>query len=782
MVAKKRGPGRPPKSKNKKPAATATHTVPKHFWSQIGAILLAVVTAILIAGLFGMGGELPVQFANAVRWLVGWTAFIIPVIFAVQIVQVFKQPEDRIPAVIWVSTIIFLALFAGTFQLALPDPTSLTMAQSGNGGGTIGWAVADMALGFVNVPIAALIFVTLMLVLLMFIFSISPGTVVDAIRDFIGREAAEESGDNKVMATNATGAQVKFDNLEEMVDEPKAKSRGKTKSKKSGDDSKLFKRHKKDDSVDESATDNPDDSKSAKPVLADLKVHKGDQAAVVEAEVVEPSEPAHGPNWPNWKFPSLNCLGNTSTKGNPGNVNKRAFQIASTLKEFGLDGQVKGANLGPRVTQYLVAAGRGVQLSKIAGLKKEFEASLAAPDIRIETPVPGTSFVGIEVPNVTPATVGLRSLVQSPEWKKLKNKRKDGLVFAVGLDVTGDAVVMDLTELPHLLIAGTTNSGKSVMMNVIISSLLLHKSPDDLRFVLIDPKGNELAQYEDMPHLLAPVIPVNSAENVSKVVKTLTWVLGEMERRYDVMGKAGGIKKISVYNRTFPDKKLPYIVVIIDEYTDLLDKSKQTDREAIMTCTQRIAQAGRAAGIHEVILMQTPRVKYLPGILKSNIPARFAFAVVEKKESIQIINQAGAERLLGHGDMLYMTQVQKQPTRVQAAYMEDDEVDRIVTELKLQGGPHYDDNLLASLSDETPVGNGVAIGGSKKADPMYQRAVELVISTGRASTSFLQTNLGIGYGRAARIMNEMEKNGVVGPQNGAKPREILVSSLDELND
>ena len=197
MSTKKRGPGRPPKSKNKKkPVASAparnTHTVPSHFWSQVGAIILAVVTAMLVAGLFGMGGELPVGFANAVRWLVGWTAFVIPVVLAVQIIQVFKQPEDRIPAVIWVTTVIFLALFAGTFQLALPDPTSLELAQAGNGGGTVGWAVADVALGFVNVPIAALIFVTLMLILLMFIFSISPGAVVQAIHDFIGHEAAED--------------------------------------------------------------------------------------------------------------------------------------------------------------------------------------------------------------------------------------------------------------------------------------------------------------------------------------------------------------------------------------------------------------------------------------------------------------------------------------------------------------------------------------------------------------------------------------------------------------
>lgn len=775
MSAKKRGPGRPPKSKNKKkPAASSAparnvHTVPSHFWSQVGAIILAVVTAMLVAGLFGMGGELPVGFANAVRWLVGWTAFVIPIVFAVQIIQVFKQPDDRIPAVIWVSTVIFLALFSGTFQLALPEPTSLELAQTGNGGGTIGWAVADVALGFVNVPIAALIFVTLMLILLMFIFSISPGAVVQAIRDFIGHEAAEDEQNAQVAAAlaNNDDGKIKVGGLgkgEIEKDKPVSETADDDDGKKKR--RRLLGRHK-DDEEEEPGVEDRKAKKGLKSMTHDLEVNSVNK--------IEKVEPAIIINNSNWKLPEVKELSEVGRKADPGNIKLRAQQIESTLAEFGIGGNVRKVNVGPRVTQYCLEPQRGIPLSRITSLQDKFALNMQVESLRIEAPIPGQPYVGIEIPNKRSASVNLRTILESPEWAK----QQSPLAFAVGLNITGDPIVLDLASLPHLLVAGTTGSGKSVMMNVMVMSMLFRNTPDDLKFILVDPKGNEMSSYADMPHLAAPVISGTSAEELHKLTKTLLWVTEEMDRRYQVFRDKGGIKKLSDFHKKFPDEKMPYLVVIIDEYTDIIDSLKSTERETVTTAVQRIAQKGRAAGIHEVIMMQAPRAKYIQGPLKANIPAGFAFMVRSKLESQQIINQSGAETLMGQGDMLMLTAKLKNPRRVQSAFVDDGEVEQIVTELKMQSGPQYDETLLARLSDDTSVGGGVTVSGAG-GDAMYNRAVQLVVESGRCSTSYLQRRLGIGFSRASRIVDEMEENGVVGPANGSKPREVLVSSLDEM--
>lgn len=459
----------------------------------------------------------------------------------------------------------------------------------------------------------------------------------------------------------------------------------------------------------------------------------------------------------------------------------RAQQIESTLAEFGIVGNVRKVNIGPRVTQYCLELQKGVMPSRIANMQDKFAYNLQAESLRIEAPIPGQSYIGIEIPNKVSASVNLRSILESKEWARKDNP----LTFAVGLNITGEPIVMDLGELPHLLIAGTTGSGKSVMMNVMVMSMLFRNTPDDLKFVLVDPKGNEMSAYVDMPHLAAPVISGTSADELHKLTKTLLWVTEEMDRRYQIFSERGGIKKLADFRKKFPDEKMPNLVVIIDEYTDIIDSLKSTEREAVTTAVQRIAQKGRAAGIHEVVMMQAPRAKYIQGPLKANIPAGFAFMVRSKLESQQIINQSGAETLMGQGDMLMITARLKKPRRVQSAFVDDEEVEQIVTELKMQSPPQYDETLLARLNEETPATGGMAVGGvggSSDNDPMYQRAVQVVVETGRASTSYLQTRLGIGFSRASRIIAVMEDNGIIGPPNGSKSREVLVHSLDELDD
>lgn len=761
MSAKKRGPGRPPKNKSKakvrKPAPTAVHTVPSHFWGQVGAILLALVTVMLTLGLFGIGGTLPLELATAVRWLLGWTAFVIPIVFAIQIIQVFKQPEDRIPVVIWVATILFLSIFAGLFQLFIVDPKSLILAQEGNGGGTVGWAVADFTLSFVNVPLAAVIFVALLMVLVMFIFSISPKALVDGVSGFFKTE--EASVDD---SESSQGSKIKLGGLRKgEIDSPSPDAVD-DKEKKPGRLARLAARHK----------DNNDDSTDDEPKIDDkpMEVKKPDSNKPVAGELVDAPVEINNSNW---KLPSIKLLSSRQKQADPGDVKLRAQQVESTLEQFNISGKVRRVNVGPRVTQYCLELQRGVLPSRVANLADKFSLDLAVENVRIEAPIPGQPYVGVEIPNKSPASVSLLSILKTKEW--INNRSP--LAFAVGLNITGEPIVLDLAELPHLLIAGTTGSGKSVMENIMILSLLFRNTPDDMKFVMVDPKGNEMAQYADLPHLAAPIISGTLPDEMNKLVKTLLWLTQEMDRRYDVFRERGGIKNLADFKKKFPDEKMPRIVLIIDEYTDLIDSLK-SEREVAQTAIQRIAQKGRAAGIHEVIAMQAPRAKYIQGPLRANIPAGFAFMVTQKMESQQIIRQSGAEKLMGKGDMLMITAKLKKPRRVQSAFVDDSEVQRVVTELKLQSGPQYDETLMAQLSDNTPVNGGTAIGNGGNS-PDYMRAVQAVINEGKASTSLLQRRLGIGYGKAARIMDEMQENGVIGPQNGSKPREVLISSIDE---
>ncbi len=746
MSAKKRGPGRPPKNKNKNKSKPTPHTVPKGFWRQVGAIFVLVIATILFLGLFGIGGVLPVEFAKLARFVFGWVAFIIPLIFFFQTIQVFRKAES-IPGVIWAATILFVAFFAGLFQLMILDPRSIELAKSGIGGGVVGWVVANNTLNFVNLPVAALIFVVMLLVLVMFVFSISPKALVDAISKFFNNEE-ETFSNNKALA----------DRIDSMEKEP-------SKLKISG-----LKSKKKD-------LEKEDTEKAPKRGFGRLM--KSVDSSGEDLEIKKPtkiaSEPVATPaiNNSDWKLPDIKLLSNKRSDPDAGNEKMNAQIIEDTLHQFNISGTVEQVNVGPRVAQYCLKPQRGIKLSRITELENSFKLNLAVESIRIEAPVPGQPYVGIEIPNRKPAFVNLRSILETSVW----NKSKAPLSFGVGLNVTGEPIVLNLAELPHLLIAGTTGSGKSVMMNALIMSLLFRNSPDDLKLVLVDPKGNEMVQYSDMPHLAAPIIAGTANEELHKLTKTLLWLTDEMEKRYDLFKERGGVKKIADFKKRYPDEKLPNIVLILDEYTDLVDSLRSTERETVTTLIQRIAQKGRAAGIHEVIMMQAPRAKYIQGPLKANIPAGFAFAVRSKMESQQIINSSGADQLMGKGDMLMITAKIKKPRRVQAANVSDEEVDRVVTDLKMQSPPQYDENLLARLNEK---GASAGLPGSESRDSEYGQAVEVVINEGKASTTLLQRRLRIGYSKAARIMEEMEDNGIIGPADGSRPREVLVSSVEDI--
>ncbi len=470
---------------------------------------------------------------------------------------------------------------------------------------------------------------------------------------------------------------------------------------------------------------------------------------------------------PDWKFPGLELLDQKQDKADAGDVEGNAKAIKETFANFNIDVEMEGANVGPRVTQYTMKPPTGVKLTKITALENNLALDLAAHSIRMEAPIPGKKAVGIEVPNVKSATVRLASIFQASEWADIKGP----LGFAIGKDIAGKAVAADLDRMPHLLVAGQTGSGKSVMINTILTSLLYRNSPSDLKLILVDPKQVELKPYDDIPHLLSPVIT-----EPEKCISALKWSVAEMERRYKALADAGK-RNIAEYNSVKQGEGMPYIVIVIDELADLMMMAAR-DVEALVV---RIAQKARAVGIHLVLATQRPSVDVITGLIKANVPARIAFTTASQVDSRTIIDQMGAEKLLGQGDMLLLTADMPKPKRVQGAYISEQETSKITDFIRMQRPPQYDDEIISQPVQLNGKGGVVAdMGGSDMNDDMFQDAVRCVIEGRKASTSLLQRRLRIGYGRAARLIETMEEQGIVGPADGARPREVLVSSLDEV--
>ena len=483
---------------------------------------------------------------------------------------------------------------------------------------------------------------------------------------------------------------------------------------------------------------------------------------------------------PDWKMPPVDLLEKKQSPADAGNIQQNAYIIKSTLAEFGIEVEMEGANVGPRVTQYTMRPPAGVNLSKILARDKELALNLAVDKIRIEAPIPGTRSVGVEIPNARSADVRMRGVIESDEWKK----STDPLTFAVGKDISGRAVVANLAKMPHLLIAGTTGSGKSVMTNTLISSLLYRNAPSDMKLIIVDPKQVEMAQYQDIPHLLTPIIT-----QTDKALSAMKWAVGEMERRYTLMAEEK-VKNISDYNAKVakeqnPEKggKMPYIVIIIDEMADLMMMAGK-DLEMLIV---RIAQKGRAAGIHLVLATQRPEVKVITGLIKANIPGRIAFAVGSRIDSQIMLDQGGAEKLLGKGDMLLLTtEMMGKPRRIQGAWASDDDINKVTDFLRAQRPPEYNDEVVAQPVAIKGMGGDTGdMGGLGRRfdpnDPIVRKAVEISLSKGKFSTAMLQTYLGKGHGFVSGLAIWFEEIGVIGPQNGNKPRDLLISSMEEFD-
>ncbi len=481
-----------------------------------------------------------------------------------------------------------------------------------------------------------------------------------------------------------------------------------------------------------------------------------------------------------WTFPSMDLLEDQQSElqVNDAELKAQAKLIEEKLNEFGIEVTVRDARPGPTVTQFTLQPAEGVRLNSIANLKDDLSLALAAQSLRIEAPIPGKSLVGIEMPNSVRTIVHLREILESPQF----HENTSSLTLPLGRDVSGEAVVASLDEMPHLLIAGATGSGKSVCMNVILTALLYQNAPHELKFILIDPKRVELMPYNGIPHLLTPVITESD-----KALQALRWAVAEMGRRLHRFSEQGA-RNIAEYNEKQTDEAnlLPRIVIVIDELADLMMRQFRKDTETMIV---RIAQLARAVGMHLIIATQRPSVDVITGLIKANVPTRLAFRVVSSVDSRTILDGIGAEDLLGKGDMLYMTASIAKPLRIQGIYVATNEVERVINAVKIAGGGRITEQIGLAEDDENTERDETDINGMPPShhidleaddnggDDLFFEGVRIVQQMGKASASLLQRHLKVGYARAARLLDIMEEKGIVGPADGAKPRKVYIEQM-----
>ncbi|MFC1509557.1 DNA translocase FtsK 4TM domain-containing protein, partial [Candidatus Omnitrophota bacterium] len=460
-----------------------------------------------------------------------------------------------------------------------------------------------------------------------------------------------------------------------------------------------------------------------------------------------------------YKLPSLDLLNPPQLESQRlfgEDLESSARILEDTLHDFNIEAKVVNVIKGPVITMYELQPAPGVKVNKITVLSDDIALTMKAPTVRIVAPIPGKSAVGIEVPNSTTSLVCLRELLESSEYQKQAGSSK--LTIALGKDISGKSVVADLGDMPHLLIAGTTGSGKTVCVNSLIMSMIYNATPDELKFIMVDPKMVELAIYNDLPHLLCPVVT-----DSKKAAGVLEWVVNEMEERYKMLAKLSA-RNIDAFNKK-SEEKLPYIVVIIDELADLMIVAQENVENTIT----RLAQLSRAVGIHIILATQRPSVDVVTGVIKANFPARISFKVASKVDSRTVLDMNGADKLIGKGDMLFLEPGKAKPIRAQCTLLTDAEIEKVVSMVKNQREPVYDDEILEHQK------KSVSSKGGFDKDEFFDEAVKMVLETGQASVSMLQRRLRLGYTRAARLIDSMEEEGIVGSFRGSKPREILVS-------
>ena len=706
------------KKRSTKKEAPIEHELPGGFWRQIVAVLMIALALFFVITWFGQGGTVLNEIHKFILQGLGFATYFIPLLLVYLAVRIFRSETNRVATPVYIASILIILWLSG-------------IAAIWQNGGVVGSWLNSLFTNVLSQGVVIFIYIVLIFVTTLFILQLSPVTLFKGTKNITHRVKNTEPKDakkDKKLGQLEIKVNSGLGNIESTETKPQYKSPAKIASE-------------------------PAKEPTALVAVSD----------------------------PNWKMPTTDLLEKKQSPADAGNIQQNAYIIKSTLAEFGIDVEMEGANVGPRVTQYTMKPPAGVNLSKILARDKELALNLAVDKIRIEAPIPGTRSVGVEIPNARSADVRLRGVLESSEWKKTT----DPLAFAVGKDISGKSVVANLAKMPHLLIAGTTGSGKSVMTNTLISSLLYRNAPSDMKLIIVDPKQVEMAQYQDIPHLLTPIIT-----ETEKALSAMKWAVGEMERRYSSMAKEK-VKNIADYNAKVAESsgddetksKMPYIVIVIDEMADLMMMAGK-DLEMLIV---RIAQKGRAAGIHLVLATQRPEVKVITGLIKANIPGRIAFAVGSQMDSRIMLDQGGAEKLLGKGDMLLLTtEMMGKPRRIQGAWASDKDINAITDFLREQHPPEYNDEVVSQpVAIKGMVGGAGDLGDLGRRfdpnDPLVRKAVEISLSKGKFSTAMLQTYLGKGHGFVSGLAIWFEEIGVIGPQNGNKPRDLLITSMEEFD-
>ncbi len=703
----------------------------------VGLGLLSFLSLIDSAGLVGT------YLKKGLLLGFGWGSWLIPLLLVIWGVFLFKKSKNYFKGANYLGLFLFLISFQPLIHFFYSDEEKSEVIQSGDGGGYVGLYLSDVfenVLGFWG---GLVILVCLLLISILLIFNTS-------LIKVLGRESilfkllwpfriiTEKMFKRKYEEENSEEEEEEEDRQEELSPPPPAKT--KQDMELEGAKDNLF--HKKD------IQKNPQEAKE-----------EGGEYGEQDKENLNPSANDIQIDIP------LSLLDSKVGKPISGNTKKNSYVIQKTLENFGIPIEMGDASVGPTITRYTFKPAEGIKLSRITTLSNDLALALAAHPIRIEAPIPGKALVGIEVPNKAKAIISLREVLSNKNFKQDKGILK----IPLGRDVSGNTWVYDITRMPHILIAGATNSGKSVCINSIIVSLLYQHNPSELRFVMVDPKRVELLIYNGIPHLLTPVVT-----DVKKTVNAFKWCLNEMDRRFEILSQAKK-RDITSYNQT-ADEKLPYIVLIIDELSDLMTAAGKEIESSII----RLTQMARAVGIHLIIATQRPSVDVITGLIKANIPARIAFSVASGVDSKTILDVTGAEKLIGQGDMLFTTAEFSMPKRIQGVYIGGEEIKRVINYIRQKIGHfEYMDKVIQvqKVSGSSGVGLDDSTSGSDE-DELFDEVKELVVKSDKASASFLQRRLSIGYARAARLIDELEAAGIVGPADGSKPREILISKQE----
>lgn len=713
----------------------------------ISIVVLSLIILLSFLGQAGTGGRMLNQ--KVLSPLFGNTKFFLPGVLLLLLWFLLKDKDAEYKETHGIGLMLLLISLSSLFHLPIELNQMWSQAQSGLGGGILGLPALLIKKYLGDIAGAVIIIGVLIISILLtfnnyithFILAHKKGLEkMGSLGEFIQSSLQKLFAEDKLADT--------YQQNTESVNDYQQVSNTNRNQQPEFDTTKLDQNQPKTETTDANSKqkkeENTDDNK--------LEVKQNEAKQDLDID-----RPDYMQNIISKEIPPLSLLSSKTQTPSSGDIKANIKTIKDTLNNFDLDVDMGEVQVGPTVTQYTLKPPSGVKLNKITSLSNNLSLALAAHPIRIEAPIPGKSVVGIEVPNQTKAQVTLKELLQDDEF----TQREHDMMIALGKDVAGNVWFADLPEMPHLLIAGATGSGKTVCINTIIMSLLYQNTPETLRFIMVDPKRVELNHYDGLPHLLTPVIT-----EADKAVNALEWAVSEMERRFDVLSESES-RNIDSHNKKHPDDKMPHLVFIIDELSDLM----QAASNEIEAATIRLAQMARAVGIHLILATQRPTVDVITGLMKANIPGRIAFSVASATDSRVILDQKGAEKLMGKGDMLLSTSDLSQPKRIQGAYISEQEVNRVIDYLSEdEAEDHYDESILESSSKA-----GKMFDEEQEKDELFEEAKRTVLKADKGSASLLQRKLRIGYARAARILDQLHEEGVVGPARGSKARKITLS-------